>query len=199
MTFKEGCVETDGLRIRYMEAGQGVPLVLLHEAGGLDLTAAHDLLSRHARVVAFEMPEQAPDLTVTMARTIDGLRLDRFNLMGSSLGATTALRLTLQVPARVLALVLESPAAVTLDNRDPTFERRLMDLATPTLVLCGTRDDGAPPAMGRVYKERLPNCHLVFVYDADTPSAANDRKRLPKWWATSSSGAKRSSSVARRR
>jgi pimeloyl-ACP methyl ester carboxylesterase len=54
--FSEGYVEADGFRIRYMEAGQGTPLVHLHGAGGLRLTPAHDLLSRQFRVVAFEMP-----------------------------------------------------------------------------------------------------------------------------------------------
>ena len=42
----------------------------------------------------------------------------------------------------------------------------MRDLATPTLVLFGTRDRVIPPEMGRYYKELMPNCHLVFVYDA---------------------------------
>src|SRR6266849_2193875 len=54
--FTECFVEADGFRIRYMEAGQGTPLVHLHGAGGLRLTPAHDLLSRQFRVIAFEMP-----------------------------------------------------------------------------------------------------------------------------------------------
>jgi len=58
--FSEGYVEADGFRIRYMEAGQGAPLVHLHGAGGLRLTPAHDLLARHFRVVAFEMPGFGP-------------------------------------------------------------------------------------------------------------------------------------------
>ena len=51
-------------------------------------------------------------------------------------------------------------------NRDPDLERQLRDLATPTLVLFGTVDGVIPPDMGRIYKELMPNCHLVFVYDA---------------------------------
>ena len=54
--FREGAVEADGFRIRCMEAGQGTPLVHLHGAGGLRLTRGHDLLARHHRVIAFEMP-----------------------------------------------------------------------------------------------------------------------------------------------
>jgi len=33
-------------------------------------------------------------------------------------------------------------------------------------VLVGTLDRVMPPAMGRHYKELIPNCHLLFVYDA---------------------------------
>ena len=56
MTFRKDFVEADGFRIRFMEAGEGTPLVHLHGAGGMRLTPAHDLLSRHYRVIAFEMP-----------------------------------------------------------------------------------------------------------------------------------------------
>ena len=42
----------------------------------------------------------------------------------------------------------------------------MRDLTAPVLVLFGTLDRVMPPAMGRHYKELLPNCHLVFVYDA---------------------------------
>src|SRR6266849_3060428 len=96
--FREGHVDADGFRIRYCEAGEGVPLVHLHGAGGLRLTPAHDLLARHFRVIAFEMPgfgnspentrtQTMPELAATMARAADALRLDLFNLMGTSLGA----------------------------------------------------------------------------------------------------------------
>lgn len=164
MAFNEGYVEADGFRIRYMEAGQGAPLVHLHGAGGLRLTPAHDLLCRHFRVVAFEMPGfgQSPE---TMALAIKNLGLDTFNLMGTSFGGKTALWLALQAPERVLALVLEAPAAIRQEDAED-LESRLASLAAPTLVLFGTRDSVIAPAMGRVYKALMPNCHLVFVYDA---------------------------------
>ena len=50
--------------------------------------------------------------------------------------------------------------------RDDDLERRLPGLTAPTLVLFGTRDAVIPPEMGHLYKELIPNCHLVFVYDA---------------------------------
>lgn len=51
-------------------------------------------------------------------------------------------------------------------DRDATLEDRLQELPTPTLVLFGTEDRVIAPAMGRVYKELIPGCNLVFVYDA---------------------------------
>ena len=129
-TFSEGYVEADGFRIRYLEAGHGTPLVHLHGAGGLRLTPAHDLLCRHFRVVAFEMPgfgqsaennrtRTMPELASTMAQAIKNLGLDTFNLMGTSFGGKTALWLALQAPTRVLALVLEAPAAIRPEGFEP--------------------------------------------------------------------------------
>jgi pimeloyl-ACP methyl ester carboxylesterase len=228
--FREGFVEADGFRIRYSEAGEGPALVHLHGAGGLRLTPAHELLSRNNRVVAFEMPgfgasaentrtTDMAELARTMAAAAQALGLDRFNLMGTSFGGKAALWLGLQKPERVLALVLESPAAIrppgavppagtpgemarrlfghperqpplpAIDPqqaakqaafvrrvfgppRDPDLEARLAGLAPPTLALFGTLDSVIPPDLGHLYKELIPDCHLVFVYDAGHAIAA---------------------------
>src|SRR5437763_13050605 len=76
--FREGFVEADGFRIRYMEAGQGPALIHLHGAGGLRLSSAHDLLASEFRVIDLEMPgfgasaentktQSMPELAATMA------------------------------------------------------------------------------------------------------------------------------------
>ena len=222
--FEERYVEADGFRIRYMEAGEGPPLVHLHGAGGLRLTPAHDLLSRQFRVIAFEMPgfgssaentrtQSMPEFATTMSRAVENLGISSFDLMGTSFGGKAALWLAVQQPQRVTALVLEAPAAIRPERthppsgtpeeiarrlyahpervgplpqpdpaiqekhrrlvtrlagppRDADLERRLPDLAVPTLVLFGTLDAVIPPELGRLYKELIPNSHLVFVYDA---------------------------------
>jgi 3-oxoadipate enol-lactonase len=56
--------------------------------------------------------------------------------------------------------------------RDPDLAARLGGLAPPTLALCSTRDAMIPPDMGHLYKEFIPDCHLVFVYDAGHAIAA---------------------------
>ena len=210
--------------IRFMEAGRGPPLVHLHGAGGMRLTRGHDLLSRHYRVIAFEMPGfgKSPEntrtaimgeLAATMAAAVTALDIDTFNLMGTSFGGKVALWLAVQQQERVQALVLEAPAAIrpagteppsgspeemarrlyahperlgplpAVDpavqaqtralvgrlrgpDRDAELEARMRGLTTPTLVLFGTLDSVIPPDMGRFYKTLIPNCHLVFVYDA---------------------------------
>ncbi len=121
--FREHHVEADGFRIRYLEAGDGPPLVHLHGAGGLRLNPAHELLAKKHRVIAFEMPgfgasaentttKDQAGLARTMAVAAGKLGLDRFNLMGTSFGARTALWLAAQSPERIVALVLELPAAI---------------------------------------------------------------------------------------
>src|SRR5436190_12112514 len=100
--FREGFIEADGFRIRYMEAGKGPTLVHLHGAGGLRLSPAHDLLAKQFRVIAFEMPgfgtsaentktQSMPELAAAMAAAADKLGLDRYNLMGTSFGGKAAL------------------------------------------------------------------------------------------------------------
>ena len=121
--FREYHVGVDGFRIRYMAAGEGPPLVHLHGAGGMAINRAHALLAQHFCVIAFEMPgfgasaentrtQNQAELARTMALAAAALGLDRFNLMGTSFGARTALYLAAQAPKRVIALVLESPAAI---------------------------------------------------------------------------------------
>jgi pimeloyl-ACP methyl ester carboxylesterase len=121
--FHERQVEADGFHIRYLEAGDGPPLVHLHGAGGLRLNAAHELLAKRHRVIAFEMPgfgasaensvtKDQAGLARSMTAAVEKLGLDRFNLMGTSFGARTALWLAAEAPERVAALVLESPAAI---------------------------------------------------------------------------------------
>jgi 2-hydroxy-6-oxonona-2,4-dienedioate hydrolase len=123
ISFHEGFVDAGGFRIRYMEAGEGPPLVCLHGAGGLHLSHGHDLLALKHRVIAFEMPgfgESAEntrtatiqDLAGTMAAAARALGIETFDLMGTSFGGKVSLWLAARHPERVRALVLEAPAAI---------------------------------------------------------------------------------------
>lgn len=170
IAFAEGHVEADGFRIRYCEAGQGTPLVHLHGAGGLRLTRAHDLLARHFRVIAFEMPgfghspentrtRTMPELALTMARAADALRLDRFNLWGTSFGGKTALWLAATQAERVQGLVLEAPAAIRPEGVVPPSgtpeEMARLLYGHPERVAAITLPDPAVQAKNRPLANRL--------------------------------------------
>jgi pimeloyl-ACP methyl ester carboxylesterase len=50
--------------------------------------------------------------------------------------------------------------------REPDLEAAMRGLEVATLVLFGTEDRLTPPELGRCYRELLPRCHFVIVYDA---------------------------------
>lgn len=220
--FTERFVEADGFDIRYMEAGDGPPLVCFHGAGGLRLSRGHELLAERYRVIAFEEPgfgaspvnersRSMTELAATMGAAISALELERFSLWGISFGGKLALSLAVQTPERLEALVLAAPAAIRVDSRplprgpeilgllhahperrldatppppkvqakqlelverligpprDHELEDAMRELNVPTLVLFGTEDRLTPPELGRHYREILPNCQFVIVYDA---------------------------------
>jgi pimeloyl-ACP methyl ester carboxylesterase len=234
--FTEGYVEADGFRIRYVEAGEGSPVVMLHGMGGLILSKVHHELAKKYRLMAFEMPGfgQSPanatalsvrDLARTMAQASGQLGLDAYALIGTSFGGRVALWQALQVPQQVDLLVLIAPTAVVPEgytmpvvahdqigallfahpesapdlppvdpanvakemalmqriqgsSRDTELEGKLSEVQTHTLVVFGTADKVVPPEMGRTYRERIPSCHYVLVYDAGHAVAAERPEAL---------------------
>lgn len=129
LAIRDGSVDADGMRIRYQEAGEGPPLIHLHGAYGVGFTSAHDLLSRAFRVIAFEMPGFGPtenqktqtvqDLATTLATATEALGLSRFNLIGSSFGATVASWMAVQRSDLVAALVLDAPLLIRPEGSEP--------------------------------------------------------------------------------
>jgi pimeloyl-ACP methyl ester carboxylesterase len=119
--FQESSLVAEGFTIRYWEAGDGPTLVYLHPAGGPWQRAPLDRLTERFRVVQFEMPGwgdrpndsvgSLADLASQMAAIIAAAGIDRYHLMGTSLGGAVALHLAVQFPDRVTSLVLEAPAA----------------------------------------------------------------------------------------
>jgi pimeloyl-ACP methyl ester carboxylesterase len=184
-TFTERFVQVDGLRIRYLEAGQGNPVVVLRESDGLTLSPLNDLLVQQFRVIALEIPDlgRSPgnersqslrDLARTLAEALAALGLERYGLVSTALSTPFALWQAIDLPERVDPLVLISPVTLLPDGwaapsgcaRDPELEGRLGDIQAATLVLFGTRDDVIPSETGRLYVERIPHCYYALVYDA---------------------------------
>lgn len=196
-TFTERFVQVEGMRIRCLEAGQGNPVVVLHDRNELPSQPLDSLLARQFRVIVVEVPDmnlspgnaQAQsrrDLARTLAEAIAALGLEHYGLVSTAVSAPLALWHAIDLPRRVDALVLISPIAILPNGwtapsgytRDPALEQRLGDLQTATLVLVGTRDEVLPAETGRLYVERLPNCYYALVYDAGHEIAAERPEAL---------------------
>jgi pimeloyl-ACP methyl ester carboxylesterase len=183
-TFTERFVQGDGLRIRYLEAGQGNPVVVLPVAS-LTPSPLTNLLAQQFRVIILELPDfgRSPenrqsqplrDLARTLAEAVAALGLDHYGLVSTSASTPLALWQAVDLPERVDPLVLISPVALLPEGwtapsgyiRDPELEGKLGDIQAATLVLFGTRDDVIPSETGRLYVERIPNAYYALVYDA---------------------------------
>jgi pimeloyl-ACP methyl ester carboxylesterase len=118
-------VEIDGLPIRYLAAGEGPPLVLLHGAGdnALDWRWVLPALARKHRVYAPDLPgspdsaRPAADYSPAFfeqftAAFVDALGTGPATFVGNSLGGLIALRLALSEPDLVRALILVDGAGL---------------------------------------------------------------------------------------
>src|SRR5215207_9648324 len=116
---EEQNVEIDGLPVRYLAAGEGPPLVLLHGAGdnSLDWRWVMPALAANHRVYAPDLPgspdsaRPAADYSPAfferfVAGFLDASGIESVAVAGNSLGGLIALRLALSKPARVTALIL---------------------------------------------------------------------------------------------
>ena len=117
-------VHVDGVRLHYVERGEGLPVVLLHGNGTMvqdfDLSGVLDLAAVHYRVIAFDRPgyghsTRPRDRIWTpaaqaelFARAFRALGIDRPVVVGHSWGTLVALALGLQHPDAVRSLVLLS-------------------------------------------------------------------------------------------
>jgi pimeloyl-ACP methyl ester carboxylesterase len=118
-------VERAGVWLSVEEAGEGIPVVLLH---GLTGTRRYVVMGSRAlersghRVVGYDArghgqstPASAADaygydeLAADLAAVLDELEVGRAVLAGASMGAHTVLRLALDAPERVAALVAVTP------------------------------------------------------------------------------------------
>lgn len=123
-TVTENFVEVDGLRVRFLRAGSGPAVILVHGLLGYSFSwhKAIPILAREREVIAVDMPgagfsQCSPAMDGRLLAATQ--RLSKFlktigafpcDLIGSSYGGTTALRLAALEPERIRTLVLVSPA-----------------------------------------------------------------------------------------
>lgn len=143
-TAADQYIDVDGIRTFYLQAGSGYPVLLIHGAapGACSLVNwkpnIEPLAEAGFRVCAFDQPgfgysahprDYSLEYRVAHARAfVDALGLDRFHLIGNSVGAYIAARLALEDPrAGRLVLVSSSTLAPRGSNESNRMASRHSD------------------------------------------------------------------------
>ena len=203
--FVESGVDVGHRRIRYLESGSGDALIVVHGGSGLlrNMSPVHAELAKDHRVLALELPgfgaadatgiESLRDLARVTADFAATIGVERYSVLGSSIGAAVALWVAIDNADRVEKLVLDAPAAfregapppgpppgggagpppahvafmqkIVGPATDPALVAAMATCEVPALILFGQDDPFFPPRFATDYK-RLPRANVAIVYAA---------------------------------
>jgi pimeloyl-ACP methyl ester carboxylesterase len=155
-------VRTRGRRFSMLEAGTGEPLVMLHGLGATKVSFLPTIaaLADRYRTIAVDLPGfgdsgkplGAPYDPAFFADSImslvDALGLDRFHLLGHSMGGRAALEMAFDHPHRIHGLVLLTPSLAWLRSRPWA---RYLRLLRPELGIL----QATPRAVAEAFLERI--------------------------------------------
>lgn len=189
-------VDRDGVTLRGEQAGQGPPVVLLH---GLSATrrnvvqGSRHLVKRGYRMIAYDARghgASSPAETYEYVDLVDDLEgvlahldLERTALVGSSMGAATAMAFTLGHPERVAALVQITPAytgyARTGDVDGESWERMASELERGGVdaFVEVAQPEGLPERWREIAREAT---RQRMERHADPMAVAEALRRLPR-------------------
>lgn len=129
-SFSQGYLTADGIRTRYLHAGERgkPPLILIHGTGGHAEAYTRNLIAHgeYFDTYAIDLvghgwsdkplaPYEISVYVQHLRAVLDTLGFDRVHLSGESLGGWVGARFALQFPDRVDRLVLNTTGGATLD------------------------------------------------------------------------------------
>jgi pimeloyl-ACP methyl ester carboxylesterase len=142
--FEERFLDARGSRLRYLVAGEGEPLVLVHGLGGAaaNWLALAPLLLPGRRLIVPELPGHGGSSPLPAAPSLSpyadrlGLLLEHEGatpaaVVGHSLGGAVALRLALRRPESVSALVLAAAAGISSTARSARYALTITGILKP--------------------------------------------------------------------
>ena len=142
--FHERFLDARGSRLRYLVAGEGEPLVLVHGLGGAaaNWLALAPLLLPGRRLIVPELPGHGGSSPLPAAPSLSpyadrlGLLLEHEGatpaaVVGHSLGGAVALRLALRRPESVSALVLAAAAGISSTARSARYALTVTGILKP--------------------------------------------------------------------
>lgn len=135
----------DGVRLHFDDRGSGQPVVMIHGAAGsgMSFDPLADELKGDFRVVTVDLrglsrSDRVDSLAPTawcddVVGIADSLGLDRFHLVGCSLGARIGGRIARDNAGRILSLAVDAPLLSVAQGASSSLNRRFEDLdhATP--------------------------------------------------------------------
>ena len=140
-------IEVDGVRLHYVERGEGEPLVLLHGNGSMiqdfEASGLVDMAAKTFRVIVFDRPgfghSERPRSTIWTAdaqadlihEALSQIGVSRAIVLGHSWGASVAVALALKYEPMVKALVLASGYYY------PTVRADVVALSGPAVPVLG--------------------------------------------------------------
>ena len=154
--FEERFAETRGARLRYLAAGEGETLLLVHGLGGSapNWLALAPLLLPGRRLLVPELPGHGGSDPLPAAASLtayaDGLAalLDGpAAVVGHSLGGAIALRLAVRRPELINALVLAGAAGISSGTRRARYGLTITGLLKPGRKIAPYRDRVARSAV----------------------------------------------------
>jgi len=172
-------IDVEGRRLRYVDMGEGAPLVLVHGTGGawqswlLNIEA----LARRHRVIAVDLPgfgqsdplPAAPNMSAyaaSIAALLDQLGLARVTILGHSLGGVAAMRFVLEHPERTASLIL-------LDGGGMELKAVRLRLVVGSLVVFNALMGRPSVVRAMVRRPRLRRAMMAgFVRDPAIATAA---------------------------
>lgn len=174
--FEERFLDARGCRLRYLVAGEGDPLVLVHGLGGAaaNWLALAPLLLPGRRLIVPELPGHGGSSPLPAAPSLSpyadrlGLLLDHEGaapaaVVGHSLGGAVALRLALRRPEAVSALVLAAAAGISSATRSARYALTITGILKPGRKIA--------PHRGRVARSALLKRVVFGRWGASDPGA----------------------------
>ncbi len=145
-------------------------------------SALRDSLAQRWVVLEPRLDDFGPGAEDQVGAAVAPLASGPYGLIGVSSAASVAIRHALRSPESIAALVLVSPLAVrpagASAGATQDLEAQLSEIRCPTLAVFGQADGTIDPAVPSLYRGRIPNCNVAFVYGAGHDIAAERPQAL---------------------
>jgi pimeloyl-ACP methyl ester carboxylesterase len=181
--------EADGVKIRYIEQGQGEPVLLIHGFGAnaemqWKIPGIFSALAKNHRVIAYDVrghgrsgkPHDVKaygmQLVEEPVRLLDHLKIRKAHVVGYSMGAIIAAKLLATHPDRLLTVTLGGGGPMIKDERLVQFTEQLADSLEKGKGIGPLLEALTPSGLPPPSPEQVKTVNLIFTAINDTKALA---------------------------